>query len=125
MEIKTETKMKPKHRARRPKATANPAASLLAALKFVAVAQKKTGTVQQQFGMISGNWAAAMFAVLMFVTASFFSLVEAMIDCYKDFKNNNLKFSKVRHCFEMICFVVFFVGMGYIGVSKFVVDFIK
>ena len=48
-----------------------------------------------------------------------------MIDCYKDFKNNNLKFSKVRYCFEMICFVVFFVGMGYIGVSKFVVDFIK
>ena len=38
---------------------------------------------------------------------------------------NNLKFSKVRYCFEMICFVVFFVGMGYIGVSKFVVDFIK
>ncbi len=68
---------------------------------------------------------AAMFAVLMFVTASFFSLVDAMIDCYKDFKNNNLKFSKVRHCFEMICFVVFFVGMGYIGISKFVVDFIK
>ena len=67
----------------------------------------------------------AMFAVLMFVTASIFSLVDAMIDCYKDFKNNNLKFSKVRHCFEMICFVVFFVGMGYIGVSKFVVDFIK
>lgn len=65
---------------------------------------------------------AAMFAVLMFVTASFFS---AMIDCYKDFKNNNLKFSKVRYCFEMICFVVFFVGMGCIGVSKFVVDFIK
>ena len=57
--------------------------------------------------------------------AGFFSLVEAMIDCYKDFKNNNLKFSKVRYCFEMICFVVFFVGMGYIGVSKFVVDFIK
>ena len=59
MEIKTESKAKPKHRARRPKATANPAASLLAALKFVAVAQKKAGTVQQQFGVISGNWAAA------------------------------------------------------------------
>ena len=28
MEIKTESKAKPKHRARRPKATANPAASL-------------------------------------------------------------------------------------------------
>ena len=55
MEIKTESKAKPKHRARRAKVTANPAASLLAALKFVAVAQKKTGTVQQQFGMISGN----------------------------------------------------------------------
>lgn len=67
MEIKTETKAK-KHRARRPKATANPAASLLAALKFVAVAQKKAGTVQQQFGMISGNWAAASNGVLTVAT---------------------------------------------------------
>lgn len=57
-----------KHRARRPKATANPAASLLAALKFVAVAQKKAGTVQQQFGMISGNWAAASNGVLTVAT---------------------------------------------------------
>ena len=39
MEIKTETKAK-KHRARRTKAIANPAASLLAALKFVAVARR-------------------------------------------------------------------------------------
>jgi len=62
------TKAKPKHRARRPKATANPAASLLAALKFVAVAQKKAGTVQQQFGMISGNWAAASNGVLTVAT---------------------------------------------------------
>lgn len=68
MEIKTEAKAKPKHRARRPKATANPAASLLAALKFVAVAQKKAGTVQQQFGMISGNWAAASNGVLTVAT---------------------------------------------------------
>ncbi len=59
---------KKKHRARRPKATANPAASLLAALKFVAVAQKKAGTVQQQFGMISGNWAAASNGVLTVAT---------------------------------------------------------
>ena len=68
MEIKTELKTK-KHRARRAKATAvNPAASLLAALKFVAVAQKKAGTVQQQFGMISGNWAAASNGVLTIAT---------------------------------------------------------
>ena len=59
---------KKKHRARRAKTTANPAASLLAALKFVAVAQKKTGTVQQQFGMISGNWAAASNGVLTVAT---------------------------------------------------------
>ena len=40
MEIKTEPKVK-KHRARRAKTTAvNPAASLLAALKFVAVARR-------------------------------------------------------------------------------------
>lgn len=59
---------KKKHRARRAKTTANPAASLLAALKFVAVAQKKAGTVQQQFGMISGNWAAASNGVLTVAT---------------------------------------------------------
>ena len=60
---------KKKHRARRAKTTAvNPAASLLAALKFVAVAQKKAGTVQQQFGMISGNWAAASNGVLTIAT---------------------------------------------------------
>lgn len=41
---------------------------MLAALKFVAVAQKKTGTVQQQFGMISGNWAAASNGVLTVAT---------------------------------------------------------
>ena len=63
-----EIKKPVKHRARRPKATANPAASLFAALKFVAVAQKKTGTVQQQFGMISGNWAAASNGVLTVAT---------------------------------------------------------
>lgn len=60
---------KKKHRARRAKTTAvNPAASLLAALKFVAVAQKKAGTVQQQFGVISGNWAAASNGVLTVAT---------------------------------------------------------
>ena len=60
---------KKKHRARRTKTTAvNPAASLLAALKFVAVAQKKAGTVQQQFGVISGNWAAASNGVLTVAT---------------------------------------------------------
>ena len=71
-ETKSETKSeapKKKHRARRAKTTAvNPAASLLAALKFVAVAQKKAGTVQQQFGMISGNWAAASNGVLTIAT---------------------------------------------------------
>ena len=71
-ETKSETKSeapKKKHRARRAKTTAvNPAASLLAALKFVAVAQKKAGTVQQQFGVISGNWAAASNGVLTVAT---------------------------------------------------------
>lgn len=60
---------KKKPRARRKKSdTLNPAASLLAALKFVAVAQKKAGTVQQQFGVISGNWAAASNGVLTVAT---------------------------------------------------------
>lgn len=46
----------------------NPAASLLAALKFIAVAQKKSGTVQQTHSMISGNWAAASNGVLTVAT---------------------------------------------------------
>jgi len=68
MEIKTETKTK-KHRARRAKTTAvNPAASLLSALKFIAVAQKKAGAPNQQFGIISGNWAAASNGILTVAT---------------------------------------------------------
>lgn len=54
-------------RARRKKNTEllNKAAELLDALKFVAVAQKKTGTVQQQFCAIGGNWLVAFNGVLM------------------------------------------------------------
>jgi len=59
---------KKRHRARRAKVVVNPAASLLAALKFIAIAQKKTGTVQQQFGMIRGNWAASSNGVLTVAT---------------------------------------------------------
>lgn len=63
---------KKKHRARRAAVkktdAPNPAASLLAALKFIAVAQKKSGTVQQQFSVISGNWAAASNGVLTVAT---------------------------------------------------------
>ena len=63
-----ETKVEPpkkKHRARHKKAdTANPAKGLLAALKFLKPCQKKTGTVQQQFCCITGNWAAASNDVL-------------------------------------------------------------
>ena len=35
------------------------ASSLIAALKFISVAQKKAGTVQQQYCMIAGHWALA------------------------------------------------------------------
>ena len=68
---------------------------------------------------------SVIFLAILTNTISWSFLIISTIGIYKDFKNNNLKFSKVRYCFEMICFVVFFVGMGYIGVSKFVVDFIK
>ena len=42
----------------------SPAASLLAALKFVAIAQKKAGPTNVQFGHIAHNWAAASDGVL-------------------------------------------------------------
>ena len=50
-------------RIRKSKAT-NPAASLIAALKFVAVAQKKAQSSQQQFCVISGNRVTASNGVL-------------------------------------------------------------
>lgn len=56
---------KKKPRARRKKQTAiEPAKGLLDALKFLKPCQKKNGTVQQQFCMITGNWAAASDEVL-------------------------------------------------------------
>lgn len=71
--VKIVTNEKPKSRARRQvtskKAKApNPAASLLAALKFIAVAQKKAGAPNQQFGIISGNWVAASNGILTVAT---------------------------------------------------------
>ena len=42
----------------------NPAASLIAALKFVKPAQSKTGTPEQQHCIISGHWMAATNGVL-------------------------------------------------------------
>lgn len=62
---------KPRSRARKqaastsgPKKTANPAASLIAALKFVSVAQKKAGPTGVQFSHLAHNWAAAFDGVL-------------------------------------------------------------
>lgn len=54
------TPPKKKHRARRKAQTkVTPAKSLLNALKFLKPVQKKAGTTQQQYCMITGNWAAA------------------------------------------------------------------
>jgi len=61
---------KPRSRARKQaaggngKKTANPAASLIAALKFIAVAQKKAGPTGIQFAHITHHWAAAFDGVL-------------------------------------------------------------
>lgn len=66
----TPEKPKRKSRARKQaegttaKKTTNPAASLIAALKFISVAQKKAGPVNIQFGHIAHNWAAAFDGVL-------------------------------------------------------------
>ena len=46
------------------KKTANPAASLIAALKFISSAQKKAGPVGVQFSHLAHNWAAAFDGVL-------------------------------------------------------------
>ncbi len=60
---------KPKHRARRKKANKiEPAKRLIEALKFLKPVQKKTGNVQQQFCMITGNWAAASDEVMTIAT---------------------------------------------------------
>lgn len=66
----TPEKPKRKSRARKQaegvtaKKTANPAASLIAALKFVSVAQKKAGPTGVQFAHLAHNWAAAFDGVL-------------------------------------------------------------
>lgn len=61
-----------KNRARKQRVkkllTPNPAASLLEALKFVAVAQKKANSPDQQFCVISGNWVAASNGILTIAT---------------------------------------------------------
>ncbi len=60
---------KTKHRGRRKKSESiNPAKGLAEALKFLKPVQKKTGSVQQQFCMISGNWAAASDEVMTIAT---------------------------------------------------------
>jgi hypothetical protein len=53
-----------KSRGRKTKTSINPASALLEALKFVAVAQKKVGTVQQQFCAIFDNKVLASNGVL-------------------------------------------------------------
>lgn len=69
--IPAEAEKPKKSRARRQAAsktpknkTANPAASLIAALKFVAVAQKKAGPTNVQFAHVAHNWAAVFDGVL-------------------------------------------------------------
>lgn len=61
---------KPRSRARKQaaggsgKKTPNPAATLIAALKFISPAQKKAGPTNVQFAHVSHNWAAASDGVL-------------------------------------------------------------
>lgn len=66
------TNEKPKNRARRQaaskKGALNPAASLIEALKFISVAQKKAGPTGVQFCQVRQNWAIASDGI---VTAAF------------------------------------------------------
>lgn len=65
MEIETKKKSRARRQATSKKAKApNPAASLIVALKFIAVAQKKAGPTQIQFAHIGQHWAAASDGVL-------------------------------------------------------------
>lgn len=96
-EVETEQKAeeqaeKKKPRARRKKASEAPnaAANLIAALKFIAVAQKKVGTVPQQFCGISGNWVVACNGVMMVGTKveddltacpHTYQLIDALVKC--------------------------------------------
>lgn len=61
-----EIKVKPTTRRARKSKRGEPsaAATLIAALKFISVAQKKAGSIAQQHCMISGHWAAASNGVL-------------------------------------------------------------
>jgi len=63
--IPEETKKKPRARRAKKVEQSSAAASLLAALKFVSIAQKKAGTPTQQHCAISANWVAASNGVLM------------------------------------------------------------
>lgn len=62
MEIESGTppvKIKKPRARRKKKAERNPAEGLIAALKFVLPAQKKNGTIQQQFCFIGNGWVVA------------------------------------------------------------------
>jgi len=58
VELPVEKKVR-KPRARRAKKGLNPAAGLISALKFILPAQKKAGTVQQQYCFIGNGWLVA------------------------------------------------------------------
>ena len=64
-----EEQAKPKSRARKPKAMVpSPAQGLIDALKFISVAQKKTGPPEVQFSMICGGWIAASNGIITVAT---------------------------------------------------------
>lgn len=83
-EIEIEDAIKPpvkKQRGRqskpKTKAKANPAKTLIDALKFISVAQKKTGTLQQQYCSIQGGWIFASNEMLTVAT----KVTEDLIAC--------------------------------------------
>ncbi len=79
--------------APKPEAKPNPAASLIKALKFIAVAQKKAGSPVQQFCNLSYHWAAATNEILTVATRieedltacpHTLSLIDALSKCSDD-----------------------------------------
>lgn len=57
-----------KRRAKRKKAQHNPAEGLIKALTFISLAQKKVGTIEDQYCFIGNNWAVASNGKIMLAT---------------------------------------------------------
>jgi hypothetical protein len=66
--VQEQTTIVEKPKRGRKKTIVHPAASLLEALDFISVAQKKTGSIPQQFSLLAGNWLCVSNDILTIAT---------------------------------------------------------